>query len=130
MKRFVSSHLSPQLQIVCITALLLTAASCGGTPTGTSGGGCQVITGNTTTTFSAAGGSASVSIRAAANCTWGAVSNAAFLTVTQGAAGAGDGAVQFKVDANTGSQRSAALTITDSEPTIADTVIAITQNAP
>jgi hypothetical protein len=117
------------LRVASLAALLLVAEACGGSPT-TSSGGCQVISGNTTTTFSAAGGSASISIGTSANCTWGAVSNAAFLTVTQGASGAGNGTIQFTVAANVGAQRTAALTITDTATTVADTVINITQSAP
>jgi hypothetical protein len=56
-------------------------------------------------------------------CAWTAVSNASFLTVTQGASGTGDGVVQFTVAANTGPARTATLTITG-------TVITITQSAP
>jgi Putative binding domain, N-terminal len=133
MKRFVSSEFSQRARITCSAALFLVfATACSDNPagpSGSSGGGCQVITGNTTTSFSAAGGSSSVSIRTAANCTWGAVSSASFLTVTQGASGSGDGSIQFAVAANTGAQRTATLTVTDSETTIADTVIALTQSA-
>jgi hypothetical protein len=122
-----------------LAALLLAAMACGGSPTSSSsssssgsssGGGCQVITGNTTTSFPAAGGSASMSVRTTSNCTWGAVSNAAFLTVTQGASGAGDGTIQFSVAPNTGPQRTAALTVTDTAVNVADTVVTITQSAP
>jgi hypothetical protein len=79
----------------------------------------------TTTTFGAQGGSASISISVrGTNCAWTAVSNAGFLTVTQGASGVGDGVVQFSVAPNTtGAQRSATLTITG-------TAITITQLAP
>jgi len=85
--------------------------------------GCQIITGVTTTTFPASGGSASISVRTSNTCTWTATSNASFLTVTQGASGAGDGIVQFDVAANMGPVRVAILTITG-------TPITITQQAP
>ena len=105
-------------------ALLLIAMACGGSGSSTtSPGGCQVITGVTTTTFSAAGGSASITVSTPASCAWTAVSSTAFLTVTQGASGAGDATVQFTVAANTGAVRTATLTITG-------TAIAITQAAP
>jgi hypothetical protein len=77
----------------------------------------------TTTTFAAAGGSASISVSTTASCAWTAVSSNAFLTVTQGASGSGDGVVQFTVAPNTGPQRTATLTITG-------TAITITQQAP
>jgi hypothetical protein len=70
-----------------------------------------------------------MSISATSSCTWGANSNAAFLTVTQGATGAGNGTVAFSVAANTGAARTAALTITDTNDAYADTVVTITQSA-
>jgi all-beta uncharacterized protein len=78
----------------------------------------------TTTTFPASGGSASISVSPrGTNCAWTAVSNAAFLTITQGASGTGEGTVVFAVAANTGPERTATLTITG-------TAIIITQRAP
>lgn len=133
MKRYLSNQ--PSHRIGFSTAallLLLVSAGCGsnGNPAGSSGLTCQVITGNTTTSFSAAGGSGSISVRAPATCAWGAVSNAAFLTITQGASGTGEGSIQFSVAANTGAARTATLMVTDSETTVADTAIVISQSAP
>jgi hypothetical protein len=110
--------------MILSAALLLGAIACHGSDSSTSPGGCQIITGTTTTNFTAAGGSSSIGISVrGTNCAWTAVSNAAFLTVTQGASGVGDGIVQFSVAANTGPLRTATLTITG-------TVITITQQAP
>ena len=125
MKRFSSGHLLRRTRVTCSVALLLAAVACGGNDSSsTSPGGCQIITGNTTTNFTAQGGSSNIGISVrGSNCAWTAVSSAAFLTVTQGASGVGDGIVQFSVAANTGAARSATLTITG-------TVITITQQAP
>jgi len=117
------------LRIACIASLFVGAAACDhnqSSPSST--GGCQVITGNATTSFPASGGSSTVSIRTPSTCTWGAASNASFLTVTSGASGAGDGTIAFSVAENTGPQRTAALTVTDSNPAYADTIITITQS--
>ena len=47
-----------------------------------------------------------------------------------GASGSGNGTIQFTVAANTGAQRTAMLTVTDTAINVADTVITITQSAP
>ena len=44
-------------------------------------------------------------------CTWNAVSNASWITVTSGASGTGSGSVGFTVAANTGAARSGTMTI-------------------
>jgi hypothetical protein len=59
----------------------------------------------------AAGGQGSATVTANAGCAWTAVSSAAWVIVTSGAAGAGNGSVAFTVAANTGAARSATLTI-------------------
>ena len=104
-------------------ALLVSAAACNDSKSSTGPTGCQIITGVTTTTFPASGGSASISVGTSSTCAWTAVSNASFLTVTQGASGMGDGTVQFALAPNTGAERTATLTITG-------TAILITQRAP
>ena len=130
MKLSLSSYLSTRIKVASVAALLLLGLACGHNPSSPGAlGGCQVITGNTTTTFPAAGGSGSISISTSSNCTWGAVSSAAFLTVTQGASGAGNGTIVFSVAPNGGPQRTATLTVTDTNAAFADTVIAITQSA-
>jgi all-beta uncharacterized protein len=101
-------------------ALLLAAIGCSDSSPTSPGGssGCQIITGVTTTSFGAAGGSASISVTTPATCVWTAVSSAAFLTVTSGASGSGNGTVQFAVAANSGVARTATLTITGTAITI------------
>lgn len=61
--------------------------------------------------FTSAGGTGSVQVRAATPCNWTATSNANWLTLTAGATGAGNGAVNYTVAANTGATRTGALTV-------------------
>ncbi|WP_320178476.1 BACON domain-containing protein [Roseovarius pacificus] len=62
--------------------------------------------------FVAAGGTgASISVTAGAGCTWSAVSNDGWITVTGGSAGNGNGSVTFDVAANTGPARAGTLTV-------------------
>ena len=133
MKR-VPSRLSAGIQLItisCAIAALLASAACDGSTTSPGGSnGCQVITGNTTTSFPASGGSGSLTVSTSSSCSWGATSNALFLTITQGSSGSGDGMIAFVIAPNTGSQRTATLTVTDTNPAYVDTTIAITQSAP
>ena len=59
----------------------------------------------------ATGGDTRVVVNAPAGCSWTAVSNAGFLSVTSGASGAGNGAVTVHTAANTGGARSGTVTI-------------------
>lgn len=92
--------------------------------------GCTVITGNTMTTFSALGGSSSISVSTSASCTWGATSNAEFITINEGSSGSGNGTIVFSVAPNLGPQRTGSVTVTDTNDAFPDTVITITQLAP
>ena len=56
-------------------------------------------------------GTGTVNVTTTAACAWTAVSNAAWLTVTSGAAGTGNGPVGFSIAANTGAARTGTLTI-------------------
>jgi uncharacterized protein (TIGR03437 family) len=61
--------------------------------------------------FTAAGGSGSIQVNAAAPCKWTAVSNANWLTLTAGATGTGNGTVNYTVAANPGATRTGTLTV-------------------
>ncbi len=66
----------------------------------------------TSATLPPAGGSNSVNVTASFSCSWNAVSNAPWLTITSGASGAGDGGVGYSAAPNTtGVDRSGTLTI-------------------
>jgi Putative binding domain, N-terminal len=71
-----------------------------------------------TTTFGAGGGTGSMTVTAGSNCAWTAVSNAAFITITQGSTGSANGTVQFSVAANTGPDRTGTLTVAGSTITL------------
>jgi hypothetical protein len=57
------------------------------------------------------GGSGSIAITASAtSCAWTAASNAAWITISSGASGTGNGSVSFTVTANSGAARTGAIT--------------------
>lgn len=117
----ITCHFSRRtLALLSSVALFLAAAACSDKNSSSTTGptGCQIITGVTTTTFPASGGSASISVTTPNSCAWTATSSASFLTVSQGASGAGNGTVQFGVAPNTGAARTATLTITGTPITI------------
>ena len=60
----------------------------------------------TTQGFSASGASGTVAVTATGGCGWAAVSNDAWITVTSGGAGNGNGTVNYDVEPNTGPARS------------------------
>ena len=51
----------------------------------------------TSQAFAAAGGSNSIAVAADSNCTWTAVSNASWITITSGSSGTGNGSVEYNV---------------------------------
>jgi Viral BACON domain len=59
----------------------------------------------------AAGGTGSLTVSAAAGCTWSATSNAPFVSITSGAGGSGSGSVGYSVTANGTNFRSGSLTV-------------------
>ena len=68
------------------------------------------------------GGSGTVNVATATGCTWAASSSAAWITITSGATGTGNGTVSFTVPGNGGTPRSGTLTI-------AGQLFAVTQGA-
>ncbi len=76
------------------------------------GGTCTFAINPTSASFAAAGGTGSVTVTTAAGCTWSAISNSSFVTVTSGSPGSGNGTVQYSVAANgTTSSRNGSITI-------------------
>ncbi len=59
-----------------------------------------------------------INVTTAAGCPWTAVSSVPWITVTTGSSGAGNGAVQYSVAANTGLQRMGMITIGDKTFTV------------
>jgi hypothetical protein len=78
---------------------------------GSSGVTCSPAITPTNQSISAAGATGNVAVSASAGCAWTAISNAAWLTITGGTSGAGDGTVVFSVAANSGVGRTGTVTI-------------------
>jgi subtilisin family serine protease len=57
------------------------------------------------------GGDGNINVITPNSCGWTASSSASWITITSGAAGAGNGLVNYQVAANTGSERSAGITV-------------------
>ncbi|MEP7342896.1 MAG: reprolysin-like metallopeptidase [Acidobacteriota bacterium] len=83
----------------------------GQTFTITQAGTCTLTINPASQTFTASGGSGSVAVTGATGCTWIATSNAAWITITGGASGNGNGTVAYSVAANTGVARTGTATI-------------------
>ncbi|MDX2029587.1 MAG: BACON domain-containing carbohydrate-binding protein, partial [Blastocatellia bacterium] len=71
----------------------------------TQSNGCVYGTSASSQTFSAAGGAHSVTVTAGAGCPWTATSSDAWLTITGGGSGVGNGEVLFSVSPNAGPER-------------------------
>jgi hypothetical protein len=77
----------------------------------TQSSGCSFAINPGQQTVPAAGGPGTVNVTTAAGCAWTVDNTPAWAHVTSGASGNGPGAVQFAVDPNTGSGRSATILI-------------------
>jgi hypothetical protein len=82
------------------------------------GGSCTYSVSPTSSSPVAAGNSASVSVTAGAGCAWTATSSAAWVTITAGSSGTGNGTVSYTVAPNTGGSRSATMTIAGQTVTV------------
>ena len=79
---------------------------------GDCGGTCSFSISPTSASVAAAGGTGTVTVTATAGCSWSAISNASFITVTSGALGNGNGSVGYSVAANTATtSRTGTLTV-------------------
>jgi hypothetical protein len=82
------------------------------TVTVTQESGCTFSLSATSQTLPGSGGVGTVAVSTTGGCPWSAVSGAGWITITDGASGAGSGNVQFGVEPNgTGAPRSGTLTI-------------------
>jgi hypothetical protein len=104
------------------TVQFTVAANAGGARSGTiTAGGqtyavtqaaaCSPVVAPEAIAAAAAGGPQNVSVTAAAECPWTAVSNAAWVAITAGPSGSGNGTVQLDVQPNAGPARSGTATI-------------------
>ena len=71
--------------------------------------------------FDVSGGSGTVNVTTPSGCTWTAVSNATWITITSGANGSGNGSVDYSVSSNIGSDRTGTLTIAGKTFTVSQT---------
>ncbi|HWP84417.1 MAG TPA: nidogen-like domain-containing protein, partial [Terriglobia bacterium] len=62
--------------------------------------GCAVSISPSSQSFSAAGGTGTIAVSAPENCSWSAVSNSGFITISGGASGTGNGTVSYAVASN------------------------------
>ncbi|MEN3335776.1 MAG: hypothetical protein V7641_5141 [Blastocatellia bacterium] len=73
---------------------------------------CTYSIAPTNQSFAASGGTGTVNVATQAGCSWMAMSNAPWITITSGASGTGNGSAGYSVDANSsGNSRSAAVSI-------------------
>ena len=73
--------------------------------------GCTYTLSATDQSVAASGGTAAIDVSAGSGCAWTASSQASWITVASGAAGAGNGTVTLSIAANAGGQRSGTATI-------------------
>jgi Putative binding domain, N-terminal/Viral BACON domain len=92
----------------------LTQAAAVQTPT------CTYSINPTSQSFASGGGPGTIGVTTINGCAWTAVSNAAWITVTGGAAGTGNGTVSFRAAANTGAARSGTITIAGQTFTVSE----------
>ena len=107
--------------LVLVSAL---AAACGSKSTQPTPTPCAYSVSGASFGFTAAGGTATVTVSTGATCAWTARADAGWITISSGASGTGPGTVAFSVATHSGgSPRSGGLTI-------ADHAISVNQDAP
>lgn len=74
-------------------------------------GACSYVVSATQLSFTAAGGTGAINVESASGCGWTAVSNAGFLTINSGGAGAGNGVVGFTVAPTVGTARTGTIIV-------------------
>lgn len=75
-------------------------------------GGCTYVISPTNASYNSSGGTGSVSVATSNGCTWNAVSNDLWITVTVGSSGSGSGSVNYSVASNSSSNaRNGSITI-------------------
>src|SRR5205085_5517412 len=97
--------------ISAAVALAATACSKSDSTAAPSASSCSVTLGAVTTNVSGAATTGTLPVTAASTCAWTAASSASFLTITSGATGTGNGSVGYSIAANTGTIRSASITV-------------------
>lgn len=77
----------------------------------TQGTSCSYSLSAQSQSFALAGGTGSVNVVTGSSCSWNALSNASWITITAGSTGTGSGAVSYSVAANTSAARTGTLII-------------------
>ena len=105
--------------LIVFVALAATSGSCGTrspiepTPV------CSFSIAPGTATYTTDGGSGTVTVSAPATCTWSATANAAWMAITAGNTGTGNGSVAYRVNANQSTDaRTGTLTVADQTHTV------------
>ena len=65
-------------------------------------GACAYTVSPTSGSFSSSGGTGTVSVASSAGCSWNAVSNSSWITITSGSSGTGSGTVYYSVSQYSG----------------------------
>ncbi len=91
----------------------------GQTRTITQGSGCTFAISPDSQSVSPGGGTGAVSVTAPAGCAWTAASGQAWISITSGASGNGNGTVNFTAAANTGAARTGTITAAGQTFTVA-----------
>jgi glucose/arabinose dehydrogenase/uncharacterized protein YjdB len=79
---------------------------------------CSYSLASSSRTVSLSGGAFSVGLTTTTGCAWTSTSNAAWVTITSGASGTGNGTVRYSVAANTGPLRVGTMSIADKTFTV------------
>jgi bacillolysin len=87
---------------------------------------CSYSIDPTSASAAVGGGTGSVAVTGDAGCLWSAVSHDAWITVTSGASGSGNGSVGYSVAANTGAPRTGTITIAWQTFTVTQTGVQFT----
>ncbi|HXE80630.1 MAG TPA: BACON domain-containing carbohydrate-binding protein [Vicinamibacterales bacterium] len=73
--------------------------------------GCEYAIDPTSASFDSGGGSGEIEVQTSFLCTWSAASQAAWIRITSGSGGIGDGEVDYTVEANPGAARSGTILV-------------------
>jgi hypothetical protein len=94
------------LVLMLLAALGLWSAACGestpATPVTPTPPTCSYTFTSTTLTFGASGGQGTATLTTGPTCTWTAIADSSWVTITAGASGTGPGTVQFTIAGNSG----------------------------
>lgn len=95
-----------------LAAVIVSSCSGGSSPTTPSPtASCTISPAQSSVSIGAAGGSTVVTVNTSSSCAWTVTSSQSWLTITSGTGGTGTGTVTFTAAENTGSERTAIVTV-------------------